>query len=616
MVGNAAALSALVVLGIGAAARLERHLELGVVERLDAFLLSAAGAVAIAVGLSALGRFGVAFPISVACAALAVSACACAELGDPVRLWTGVRRRGGARRGCRRARVALRVLGRRSAEARAGARRRAGVRRGVRGRGPSAARQAGARGHGARRPRRRAARGAASCSRGRDADLAVSSALRGALQTAVAPPLAATRPGAPELWTLDPVVVSRVDTAGYLQQVPGELPPELIVIACGEPEGTLRAESLAAVEVRRPDLRALSRWMDRREDGLRHARVARRRRRGRALPAFVPGRADLTLEEARALRELADALAPICHARAQLARSLAREQALRVEAEEATTRAERLEHTLARASAHHALASARLARPAAVGIYATRSRLAFEVLEKQTKAHAPIAIVAPSGTDPVPFLARAHLAGARGWAPLVLVDATSTREHDLERWRDPVASPLALADGGMLVLLDAAALPVDVQRLVGQSLAERRAPWPRGDALDIVLTVTTARDPAELLEVGKLDPLLGSRLGAALEDPVRLPRIAERPEDIRALVTDRLAREGMRVRSAPVGIDDAAFSVLVDHPFEGEDAELASIVQRLVARLPPDRDVIREADVRALLGVPADEGGVPKRARA
>jgi DNA-binding NtrC family response regulator len=289
---------------------------------------------------------------------------------------------------------------------------------------------------------------------------------------------------------------------------------------------------------------------------------------------------------------------------------MAREAAARDAEGEATTRAERHEHHLERASAHHALHAARLARPAAVGIYAAQSRAAYDGLERLAKAQAPAVVVARSGVDPVPFLARAHLAGARKNAPFVLVDCTAAREHDIDRWRDPVSSPLALADGGVLVLLDAAALPIDLQRLVGQALAERRAPWPRGDSLDIVLVLTTIEAPRALADAGRLDPLLSSRAGDAIDDPVRIPGIVDRPEDIRALVTDRLAREGLRVRGAPMGIDDGGFALLVDHPFEAEDAELAAIVQRLVAHaLAGGRDVVRERDVRAVLSQLVDEDG-------
>ena len=154
-----------------------------------------------------------------------------------------------------------------------------------------------------------------------------------------------------------------------------------------------------------------------------------------------------------------------------------------------------------------ALATARLARPATVGVYSAASRIALEALERRTAVGAPIAVLAPSGVDPVPYLARAHLAGARREAPLVLVDATSAREHDLARWTDPNVSPLALADRGMLVLLDGAALPPEVQQLVARSLAEKRAPWERPDPLDVQLALTGVHAPDELVDAGAPRPL-------------------------------------------------------------------------------------------------------------
>ena len=141
--------------------------------------------------------------------------------------------------------------------------------------------------------------------------------------------------------------------------------------------------------------------------------------------------------------------------------------------------------------------------------------------------------------------------------------------------------------------VDGAALPSDVQRLIARALAERRVPWERAEPLDVHLVVTGTAPPEGLLE-----PILAARLGDAPEAAIVLPRLRERPEDIRAILTDRLAREGLRVRGTPVGLDDAAFSRLVEYPFAGEDAELASIVQRLVGIA--GGDVVRAADVDAL----------------
>src|SRR6202035_147346 len=124
-----------------------------------------------------------------------------------------------------------------------------------------------------------------------------------------------------------------------------------------------------------------------------------------------------------------------------------------------------------------------------------------------------------------PYLARAHLAGARRDAPLVLVDATSVREHDPARWTEPGTSPLGLADRGMLVLLDGAALPREVQQIVARALAEKRAPWERPALLDVQLALTAVSSPDELTARGRLDGSLAARLADACACPVELPRL-------------------------------------------------------------------------------------------
>ncbi|MGH7286259.1 MAG: hypothetical protein ACRELY_32470, partial [Polyangiaceae bacterium] len=71
-----------------------------------------------------------------------------------------------------------------------------------------------------------------------------------------------------------------------------------------------------------------------------------------------------------------------------------------------------------------------------------------------------------------------------------------------------------------------------------------------------------------------------------------------------------LAREGVRARGDAVGIEDRAFLELVDYPFPGGDAELAAIVQRLVADVGRD-GVVRVEDV---LGLKLDFGaGDPEK---
>ena len=409
----------------------------------------------------------------------------------------------------------------------------------------------------------------------------------------------------PEIWTFGPPTVMRIDAAGYAREREGLCPDGILEVAAREPEATLRIEVLDAVEVRRPDLRSIHRWME--ERAALAATVVTRGGEAEALLVIPRGMRGehLSLEEARAIKRLADQLASVCHSRGALARSFERERAAKLLTEQAEERAARLQHSAEVDAERHARATARLARPATVGVYSAASRLAYDALERRTRGAVPVIVVAASGVDPIPYLARAHLSGARSSAPLVLVDGTAAREHDVKRWIDPASSPLAHADHGMLVLVDGAALPLDVQILVGRALAEKRAPWERAEPLDVLLALTAVSDPAELLAAGRLDPLLASRLGDAIEAPIRLPRIRERSEDVRAILTDRLAREGLRVRGVPVGLDHGAYAKMVEYDFPGEDAELSTIVQALVAECTGD--VVHAADVERLaLSAPSE----------
>jgi DNA-binding NtrC family response regulator len=306
----------------------------------------------------------------------------------------------------------------------------------------------------------------------------------------------------------------------------------------------------------------------------------------------------LTFEEVHSLKAAADGLAAACRARASQARMMARALDAAKRGEVAEERLEALRHEWAGDAARHALAAMRLAWPASVGAYSAASRMALETLERRTALGAPIAVVAPSGVDPVPYLARAHLSGARRAGPLVVVDGASTVEHDVGRWADPGTSPLTLAEGGMLVLLDGAALPASVQQFLASALAQKRAPWERPTALDVQLALTGVAAPDDLVAQARLDESLAVRLGDARQRPTVLPRLRERSDDLRAILTDRFAREGLRVLGRPVGIEQAAYARLIDYRFPGEDAELASIVQRLVARCTGD--LVRAADVEAL----------------
>src|SRR5262249_59835549 len=91
-------------------------------------------------------------------------------------------------------------------------------------------------------------------------------------------------------------------------------------------------------------------------------------------------------------------------------------------------------------------------------------------------------------------------------------------------------------------------------------------------------------EPSAALAVeGRLSQRLFARLG---DTCVTLPGLVARPEDLRALVLDRLAGVGMRGRGEPLGIDAAALALFLEHKWPGNDVELEDVLVR-PAQLAP-----------------------------
>ncbi len=401
------------------------------------------------------------------------------------------------------------------------------------------------------------------------------------------------------LFTMSPATTETVDRAGYLHARPLVLPQDVIAIALSEPLGTVRHDVLEANEVRRPELRSALHWLDEHHlqsltlaiaDGVVVGALG--------LPAEKRPRS-LFLEEVLVVRALTDALVLLLESRASTARLLAD----RRQRDEALSTAEGVieqkEHALSLEAGRHQAATHRLARPSAVGLYSPAQRLAYEAIERRVSNGATV-IVATDGTlDPIPYLARAHLTGARKHAALVVVDCTLSREHAALRWKSADASPFVLASGGLLVLSDAFCLPLDVQELVARVHLERRAPWERPDVLDLQIAITYCGELALWKSRGAVHALFDSRFHLEDVSHAYLPSLSERAEDLRAVLADALAREGMRLGGEPLGIETAAVARFFEHPFEGGDVELAFIVQ-VLARNVTGRAVTKEDVDRVL----------------
>jgi DNA-binding NtrC family response regulator len=94
--------------------------------------------------------------------------------------------------------------------------------------------------------------------------------------------------------------------------------------------------------------------------------------------------------------------------------------------------------------------------------------------------------------------------------------------------------------------------------------------------------------------------------------------LASRPEDLRALVLDQLARVGARFRGEPVGVEDRALARLMDHNWPGNDVELADVLLRAALVARGQRVTLEDLQAIGFLleAVDPDEGMEREDARA
>ncbi|AKT41599.1 hypothetical protein [Chondromyces crocatus] len=393
-----------------------------------------------------------------------------------------------------------------------------------------------------------------------------------------------SNPIGPALYRLAPPERITVDLAGYAHTERAEIPQRLIALTDGEPEGVLRIEVLEATQVRRPEVRPLITWLT--ERGIGCAAVIRDTT-GAAGAIVLPrdGRdTPMSLEEVEGLRALADRLGAVISAAGMLARSREREMEIRSQLAQEKGESARLAQELAHGEARRRGIAERLARPARIGAYSPAARSAVDQIERLAENDRPITLLSAPGIDAVAWAALAHLGSPRSGGAFTLIDAATGAEHALAHWRDRTTSPMETARSGTLVVLDAHALPMDVQDELGTTLPP-----------DVGLVVSVPQTVDVLVAAGHLSERLADRLG---DRAVALPTLADRGEDLRALSLEHLARLGTRLRGRPLGLDLHALSMILEYTWPGNDAELGAVLLRAV--LVTEGDVVGVRELAAI----------------
>jgi DNA-binding NtrC family response regulator len=190
----------------------------------------------------------------------------------------------------------------------------------------------------------------------------------------------------------------------------------------------------------------------------------------------------------------------------------------------------------------------------------------------------------------------ASLGPSRG-RPVVVVDGGDGDERAARRelfgptgvpsLADRVEGAISRARGGVLILRNADRLPVSLQaELAGLISAQQRETAGAGS---VRWVLTCGEDPLALVQQGKFEPTLFLVFSRRM---LRVPRLAERREDLPLLIANMLTRVAQEQKKNVRGITLECLNTLLVQPFPGEMAELVEAINRFVTATP-DGEMVR-----------------------
>ncbi|PWV65536.1 sigma-54 interaction domain-containing protein [Plasticicumulans acidivorans] len=252
---------------------------------------------------------------------------------------------------------------------------------------------------------------------------------------------------------------------------------------------------------------------------------------------------------------------------------------------------------------------------------------AISELERVSDTTASVLLLGESGTGKELFARALHLASPRRDQPFIKVNCAAIPETLFESElfgyergaftgaHAPRAGWFEQASGGTIFLDEIGELPLTMQTKLLRTLQEGtiiRLGAKRELAVDVRLVAATNRELEQEVAAGRFRQDLYYRLNVI---PIRLPSLAERRDDIHALVLHFLSRTN-QANQRNVSLSAAAIARLEQHPWPGNIRELANLIERIV--LLAGKPVLDAADLDRFLpeapadGLPAAES--PRRA--
>lgn len=378
-----------------------------------------------------------------------------------------------------------------------------------------------------------------------------------------------------ELWNIDPPEVRFVDVAGNLHERVAVLPDNLPDLAAAEPEQTLRLEVLRAVQVRRADVRPLVSWLENQGTFCATLLESETGALGMLCLPSAGRRSALALEEAQSLRRLAARLAALLAIGAAQARSRQRELTAISNAQAIGERLEQVEQLTSLELDGHRQVPLAMARAIQHSCYAPLAKFALEQVQRLARSTLNQALILPLGGDAHGWAAVAHAASPRNNGPFVVVDPVQTPDYP-KPW-NTLADRERVAVSGNVAFIDPAALPFDAQQAIANWLAGMPA-----DSNSSVGCIAVVRSPmAILVTAGRVHESFARRF---VDAETQIPKLADRGEDMRALVLGKVARLGLSLFGEPRAVDPAVLAELLNYEWPGNELELDNILQLLVQR--------------------------------
>lgn len=218
---------------------------------------------------------------------------------------------------------------------------------------------------------------------------------------------------------------------------------------------------------------------------------------------------------------------------------------------------------------------------------------ALSELERVSQTQATVLLLGQSGTGKELFARAVHLASGRRDRPFIKVNCSAIPEalfeselFGYEKGAFTGASTARAgwfeqADSGTIFLDEIGELPLALQSKLLRTLQEGtlvRLGGQREVKVNVRLVAATHRDLAQEVEAGHFRQDLYYRLNVI---PIRLPSLAERREDIRALALHFVSRAN-QAHQRNVNLSPDALARLEEHPWPGNIRELGNVIERLV----------------------------------